>query len=114
MDTLKIFSTGLVVAFNIIFFLFARSRGMQWNFRKNTPPCKPVYMLALSLVLITVSIILALWFTDPISATIGSVVSYASKVFFFLFVFFLGYATHYGEVESAKCEACTPVDKMEE
>lgn len=95
MDIPNIIRVAILALVAVGVFLFARRCGMCWKFSKNTPVGKMLHTFTTLLALLVISSIFMTWVTDPALSVVNNVIVYATKVYFFVFIAYVGYAMRY-------------------
>lgn len=95
MDIPNIIRVAILALITVGVFLFARRCGTTWKFSKNTPVGKMLHTFTTLLALMVISSIFITWVTDPALAIVNNVIAYVTKVYFFVFIAYVGYAMRY-------------------
>lgn len=95
MDIPNIIRVAILALITVGVFLFARRSGVRWKFSKNTPVGKMLHAFTTLLALMVVSSIFMTWVTDPALVLVNSAIVYVAKVYFFVFMAYVGYAMRY-------------------
>ena len=105
MDIPNIISGAILALITIGVFLFARRSGVRWKFSKNTPVGKMLHTFTTLLALMVVSSIFMTWVTGPALALVNNAIVYVTKVYFFVFMTYVGYAMRYYDELKEKKQA---------
>lgn len=95
MDIPNIISVAILALITVGVFLFAHRCGVRWKFSKNAPVGKMLHTFTTLLALMVISSIFITWVTDPALSVVNNVIIYVTKVYFFVFVTYVGYAMRY-------------------
>lgn len=114
MEIPNIIRVAILALVTVGVFLFARRCGMRWKFSKNTPVGKMLHTFTTLLALLVISSIFMTWVTDPALSVVNNVIIYVTKVYFFVFIAYVGYAMRYYDELKEKGRAVKPLSEETE
>lgn len=114
MNIPNIIRVAILALITVGVFLFARRCGVRWKFSKNTPVGKMLHTFTTLLALMVVSSIFMTWATDPALAIVNNVIVYVTKVYFFIFTTYVGYAMRYYDELKEKKQAVNSLSEEAE
>lgn len=114
MDVPNIIRVAILALVTVGVFLFSRRCGVRWKFSKNTPVGKMLHTFTTLLALMVVSSIFMTWVTDPALSVVTNVIAYVTKVYFFVFIAYVGYAMRYYDELKEKGQTVKPLSEETE